>query len=261
IPIGGVPTGQRNIEWHPNKPETLVWVEALDDGNPKKKVPARDKVMWITMPDQKEPVELAQTEKRFAGIEFGERGDLAILRDFDRDTLRSRAWFFNPEPTPEKPGSFHADKGSEKTLVWDMSSQDRYHDPGQPMLWPMPNGHQAVMMQENCIFLVGEGASPEGARPFLDRFDITTLRPTRLFQGEVGAYEEIIAMLSTSGGILLTRRESPTDPPNYLIHKPINDNGYFAAWGPGTSIIKFTAWGDAAPQLRAIKKELVKYKR
>jgi len=253
IPIGGVPTGPRSIEWHPNKPETLVWVEALDEGNPKKKVPARDKVMWIALPEQTAPVELAQTEKRFAGIEFGERGDFAILRDFDRDTQRRRTWFFNPETA--------ADRSSAKKLVWDLSAQDRYHDPGQPVEWPMPNGHHAVMMQENCIFLVGEGASPEGARPFLDRFDFTTLQPTRLFQGETGSFEEIVTMLSTSGTILLTRHESPAEPPNYLIHKPINDNGYFAAWGASAPILRFTNFSDPTPQLQAIKKELVKYKR
>jgi dipeptidyl aminopeptidase/acylaminoacyl peptidase len=108
VPIGGVPTGPRGIEWHPNKPGTLVWVEALDDGDPKKKVKERDKVMWIHEPFAGEPVELARTEKRFAGIAFGERGDFAILRDFDRDTLRERAWFFNPSPTPGEAWTFHA---------------------------------------------------------------------------------------------------------------------------------------------------------
>jgi len=38
VPIGGVPTGPRDIDWHPNKPGTLVWVEALDDADPKKQV-------------------------------------------------------------------------------------------------------------------------------------------------------------------------------------------------------------------------------
>ena len=28
VPIGGVPTGPREIDWHPNKPGTLVWAEA-----------------------------------------------------------------------------------------------------------------------------------------------------------------------------------------------------------------------------------------
>ena len=249
IPIGGVPTGPRRVEWHPTKPEALVWVEALDDGNPKKKVPARDKVMWISLPSSAGPVELAQTEKRFAGLEFGERGDFAILRDFDRDTLRTRAWFFSPDA----PG--------EKKLVWDMSSQDRYHDPGQPVLWPLPNGHQAVMMRGNSIFLIGEGASPDGARPFLDRLDRGNLQATRVFQGETGSYEEIVAMLSGEPRKLLTRRESPKEPPNYLVRESVNVRGDFAEPGSLTKVTALTNFADPAAQLRAIKKELVKYKR
>jgi dipeptidyl aminopeptidase/acylaminoacyl peptidase len=252
IPIGGVPTGPRRVEWHPTKPETLVWVEALDDGNPKKKVPARDKVMWISLPSSAGPVELAQTEKRFAGLEFGEMGDFAILRDFDRDTLRTRAWFFNPET---------ADKVSEKKLVWDMSSQDRYHDPGQPVQWPMPNGHQAILRQSNYLFLIGEGAGPGGARPFLDRMNLETRQVERIFQGEPGSYEEIIAMLSTGAGVLLTRRESPKDPPNYVVRKTTQANGNFALPGTLTEVSPLTNFTDPTPQLRTIKKELVKYKR
>jgi dipeptidyl aminopeptidase/acylaminoacyl peptidase len=261
VPIGGVPTGPRQIEWHPNKPGTLVWVEALDDGDPKKKVKERDKVMWINEPFAGEPVELARTEKRFAGIAFGERGDFSILRDFDRDTLRGRAWFFNPSPTPEKEWTFHADKPNEKTLVWDLSTQDRYHHPGTPVLWPLSNGHSAVLQQSNFIFLMGAGASPDGERPFLDRLDINSMELKRIFQGEPKSYEEIVAMLSTGGTKLLTRRETTVDAPNYYIRDSSQFNGHFAEPGSLDQVTAFTKFTDATPRLRAIQKQLVTYKR
>jgi dipeptidyl aminopeptidase/acylaminoacyl peptidase len=261
VPIGGVPTGPRDIEWHPKKPATVVWVEALDDGDPKKKVSERDRVMWIHDPFTGPPVELARTEKRFAGISFGERGDFAILRDFDRDTLRARAWFFNPQPTPEEAWTFHADKPNEKTLVWDLSSQDRYHNPGTPVLWPMLNGRSAVLQQSNYIFLMGTGASPDGDRPFLDRLDISTLESKRIFQGQPETYEEIVAMLSTGGSKLLTRLETPQDPPNYLIRDSVAFNGNFADAGSLTQVTRFTPFTDPNPELRAIRKQLVTYKR
>ena len=261
VPIGGVPTGPRDFEWHPNKPATLVWVEALDDGDPKKKVKERDRVMWIHFPFTGEPIELARTEKRFAGIAFGERGDFAILRDFDRDTLRERAWFFNPSPTPEEAWTFHADKPNEKTLVWDLSRQDRYHNAGAPVLWPLPNGHSAVMQQSNFIFLMGAGASPEGERPFLDRLDINTMELKRIYQSDAKSYEEIVAMLSTGGTKLLTRGESPADPPNYFIRDSSRFNGNFAEPGSLDQVKAFTKFVDQAPALRAIRKQLVTYKR
>ncbi len=261
VPIGGVPTGPRDVEWHPNQPATLFWAEALDDGNPKKKVPERDKIMRIKLPSTSAPVELARTENRFAGLSFGESGDFAILRDFDRDTLRGRAWFFNPEPDPSKTWTFHADKPNQKTLVWDLSTQDRYHNPGAPVMWPMPNGHSAILMQNNFIFLEGEGASPDGARPFLDRLDINTMELTRIFQGESQTYEEVVAMLSAGGRRLLTRRETQTDPPNFLVRESTKFSGGFAEPGSLTQIRPFTAFTDPTPQLRAIKKQLVTYKR
>jgi len=261
VPIGGVPTGVRDISWHPNKPGTLVWVEALDDGDPKKKVKERDKVMWIHEPFAGEPVELARTEKRFAGLAFGERGDFAVLRDFDRDTLRGRAWFFNPSPTPEQAWTFHADKPNEKTLVWDMSTQDRYHNPGAPVQWPLLNGHSAVMQQSNFIFLMGAGASPDGERPFLDRLDINTMELKRIFQGESKSYEEIVAMLSSGGTRLLTRRETQADAPNYYIRDSSKFNGNFAEPGSLDKVTALTKFADATPVLGAIQKRLVTYKR
>ncbi|MGB8522242.1 MAG: prolyl oligopeptidase family serine peptidase, partial [Candidatus Acidiferrales bacterium] len=261
IPIGGVPTGPRDIDWHPNQPGTLVWVEALDDGNPKKKVPERDKVMWAHEPFTSGPAELTRVEKRFAGIEFGERGDFAILRDFDRDTLRARAWFFNPQPTPDQAWTFHSDKPTEKTLVWDLSTQDRYHNPGTPMLWPLANGHSAILQQSNYIFLTGVGASADGDRPFLDRLDINTMDLQRIFQGDAKTYEEIVAMLSTGGSKLLTRRESQQEPPNYWVRDSVKFDGNFADPGSLTKVSPFTTFTDATPELRAIQEQLVTYKR
>jgi dipeptidyl aminopeptidase/acylaminoacyl peptidase len=261
VPIGGVPTGPREIAWHPNKPGRLVWVEALDDGDPRKKVKERDKGMWVDEPFTQGPVELTRTEKRFAGIEFGERGDFAILRDFDRDTLRGRAWFFNPQPTPDQAWTFHADKPTEKTLVWDLSTQDKYHNPGTPVLWPMLNGHNAVLMQSNFIFLIGAGASPDGERPFLDRLDVNTMELKRIFQGEAKTYEEIVAMLSTGGTKLLTRRETPQDPPNYLVRDSASFDGNFANPESLKKVTEFTHFTDPTPELKGIQKQLVTYKR
>ena len=45
VPIDGVPTGPREHAWRPTEPATLLWAEALDGGNPKTKVPNRDRLM------------------------------------------------------------------------------------------------------------------------------------------------------------------------------------------------------------------------
>jgi dipeptidyl aminopeptidase/acylaminoacyl peptidase len=98
---------------------------------------------------------------------------------------------------------------------------------------------------DGALFLAGLGATPEGDRPFLDRFDPATMKTRRLFHCEDGVFEATVALLPD--GRFITRRESPTEAPNYLLH--------------GASTTALTAFGDPLPQLRKIQKKLVKYTR
>jgi dipeptidyl aminopeptidase/acylaminoacyl peptidase len=239
IPLGGVQTGPRGVNWMAIEPATLVWVEALDDGDPRKKVPQRDKVMTLRIGKQTEAGELLRTEHRFSGIVWGESGTLAILREFDRTRNWVRTWFFNPQ-----------ELGAMPRLVWEMSSSERYKDPGNPMMRPLPSGHNAMLQSGDFIFLDGAGASPEGDRPFLDKFNTKTLKAERLWRCDEKSYENVITWLTPDGTKFLTRRESPSEPPNYFVRTAGSDAAQ-----------ALTKFADPTPQLRAIKKELVKYKR
>jgi len=55
IPTEGVPTGPRDIRWQPHYPARLLWVEALDGGDPTKKVSFRERVMTLDAPFTAEP--------------------------------------------------------------------------------------------------------------------------------------------------------------------------------------------------------------
>jgi dipeptidyl aminopeptidase/acylaminoacyl peptidase len=236
VPMGGVPTGPRDYHWRSNAPSTLVWVEALDDGNPKKKVPQRDKILWIEAPFQGQPRELTRTEERFGGIEWGEKADFAILHDFNRDTLHVRTWFFDPE------------NPSLMKLVWDLNREDRYANPGTPEMRVLPTGQRVVVEDGDFIYLSGEGASPQGDRPFLDRFDVKTVKAERLFHCDAQSYEVVEGLLAADGSKFLTRHESKTDPPNYFLHD-------------GHRSRAITHYPDPTPQLRAIKKQIITYQR
>lgn len=65
IPIGGVRPGPRSYQWRPTHPATLVWVEALDGGDPRKKVAHRDRIQMLDAPFTDAPIELEKTEHRF----------------------------------------------------------------------------------------------------------------------------------------------------------------------------------------------------
>jgi dipeptidyl aminopeptidase/acylaminoacyl peptidase len=237
IPIDGVPTGPRNYNWRPTEPSTLVWVEALDGGDTKKKVSPRDVVKTFKAPFTGQPAELMKTEQRFAGISWGEKDGLVFVRDYDRNRRWSRTFQLNADNPSQAP-----------KIVWSRSQQDRYGDPGTPVMKRLPNG-QAVMSQSgDSIFLSGAGSSPKGDHPFLDRFNLQTLKSERLFQSGDGSYESFVAMLADDGSRFITRYETQSTPPNYFIR----------AGGAKQALTNFP---DPTPQLRGVKKQLVRYKR
>ena len=243
VPIDGVPTGPRNYRWRPTAPATLVWVEALDGGDPKKKVPYRDRVLMLRAPFTGSPEETIKTEQRFAGAQWGEKDGLLLVSDYDRDRRWLRTMIMN------------ADKPSEPSkLLWSRNIQDRYADPGTPLTRLLPNGERAILQTGDSIYLVGTGASPEGDRPFLDRFSLQTQKAERLFRSDANSYESFVALLDDDAKQFITRYESPTAAPNYYVRA----SGESATGAPTKPLTRFP---DPTPQLRGIKKQLVTYKR
>ena len=174
--------GRRDINWKPTDPATLVWAEALDGGDSRKQVPQRDKVMWLKAPFKGDAAELLRTEYRFGGISWGERPDFAMYRESNMRPRRTRTYFFNPANPAEAP-----------KLAWDLNSDDRYKNPGNPMSRELANGHPAVRQQGDFIFLEGMGSGPDGDHPFVDKFNVKTLTAERLFQCPDKAYENVVA--------------------------------------------------------------------
>jgi dipeptidyl aminopeptidase/acylaminoacyl peptidase len=236
VPNGGVLPGPRSFQWQPLAPATLIWAEALDNGDPKNKVPNRDKVMTISAPFSAAPAELAKTEYRFGGVSFTDSG-AALVTENDRAKRWTRTWIIDkPGATPRK--------------VWDRSQEDAYKNPGTPQRRERASGTSTVLQAGNSIYLSGTGASPEGARPFIDRLDLTTLKTERLFQTSGRTYETVIGVLNDDGSKVLTRYETRNDPPNVYVRDL--KSGERRA---------MTSYQDPAPQLKGIQKQLVTYKR
>jgi dipeptidyl aminopeptidase/acylaminoacyl peptidase len=254
VPIHGVPVGPRQLAWRPTEPATLVWAEALDGGDWSVKVPARDKVMAQAAPFQSPAVEIARTEQRFVGFEWGERRSFALLNEYDENRHWQRTFIVDVDDPKAKP-----------SLLWDLSSDERYQDPGNPVLRALPNGQWVIQQVGDAIYLSGEGASREGDRPFLDRLEVATRKSERLFRSDKRALEYFIAFAGDSTTSFLTWHQSPTDPPNAMLRAlgaPLA-----AAQAPaGEATIASTVRAvshipDPTPAVRAIQKRLVSYKR
>jgi dipeptidyl aminopeptidase/acylaminoacyl peptidase len=236
VPLAGVRTGPRSYQWLPDRPATLVWTEALDKGDPKAKVPFRDKIVLIAAPFSGQPNEIFKTQERFRSLE-PLAGGMALVRDFERVKRIERTLEINLD----KPGA-------EAKVIISLNEKDAYRDPGNPVLKTTADGRRQVLQSGDEIFLQGTGSSPTGDHPFLDRFNLVTGKSERLFQSGTGAYESIVAVLDDSGSRLLTRRESPADAPNYYIHA-----------GPDAKAL--TSFPNPAPQTAGVTKQLVTYKR
>jgi dipeptidyl aminopeptidase/acylaminoacyl peptidase len=240
VPIDGVPVGPRDYQWRPTEPASLVWVEAMDGGNPKEKVPHRDHIYMMKAPFQGEPKEVFLTEQRFRGMQFSESGKFALVEDYDRDRRWLRTFVIDPDkPAPEA------------KVLFSLNIQDRYHSPGAPVMTMAPNGEPMIHQSGGSIFLSGAGASPKGDYPFFDRLDLDSGKSERLFHSSPGSYETFVAMLDDAGTKILTLRESPSDPPNYYVRTIGGEGGVKA----------LTKYPDPAPELRGITKQLVTYKR
>ncbi|MCL1553226.1 S9 family peptidase [Xanthomonas nasturtii] len=244
LPTGNdaVPTGVRDIAWRHDAPATLVWAEAQDGGDPARESTIRDAVRMQAAPFNRAPVTLAQLGSRFEDIHWG-RGDLAIVSESWWKTRRTKQWRIAPDQPQRAP-----------ELLWDRSSQDRYKDPGTPAT--VADGKGRALLQTsadgNSLFLLGKGASPEGDRPFVDRFDLQSKRATRLFHSQAPTYSAPLALLDAQGTQLLLSRESPEEPANYFVQ----------SLGDATSAPRaLTQFAHPLPQLRGVQKEQIRYKR
>ena len=251
VPINGVPTGPRDHMWRPTEPETLIWIEALDGGNPKTKVPNRDRVM--IKPVGGSAIELCKVGERVADLQWLEKEGILLLSDYDPDRHWLRTYVINAD-----------DKEVPARLLWDMSADDRYKNPGDPVYRTLPTGARAILQQNEWIYLYGRGSSPEGDRPFLDRLDLRTSKTERLFRSDHESYEYFAAWLDPSAGSFITRRESPVEPPNFFVRTLARDPSRAAPAGEAaweSTPRALTRFPNPTPQLSGITKRLVTYTR
>ena len=239
VPTQGVPTGPRDVEWQPLYSAKLLWVEALDGGDPKKKVPFRDDVMTLSSPFSGSPTEVLKVQHRFARFDWTAKQDQVILTEFDRDRRWRTSSFINL-----------TNPASSQKVMFDLSAQDAYNDPGRPVYETRPDGERVTLQDGEWIYLTGSGATEEGDRPFLDKMSLATLKKERLYRSEEKSLERFVSFVRNSRTSIITRYESKTKVPNYFV-VDVTTKARRA----------LTDLKDPAPQLTGMKKELVKYAR
>ena len=239
VPMRGVPKGIRSVEWRALLPSSLIWVEALDEGDPDKEVPHRDIIMTQSYPFKEKPQEIIKVTHRYSGITWFENPGMAFLSEYDWKR-RWRTTYLIDVDDPSK----------EPKKVIDLSIHDRYNDPGRPVYTVTPNGERVVLQDKDWIYLSGQGANPRGERPFLDRMNLKTMKTERVFQSGEDCYESFIDFTGKSRDRVITSYQSKTEPPNYFVLDLKS--------GKRQALTDFK---DPAPQMTGMIKKLVKYKR
>jgi dipeptidyl aminopeptidase/acylaminoacyl peptidase len=234
--------GIRFVGWRPDAPATLVTVEALDKGNPRNTVPKRDQVSLLSAPFTGAATPFVQTEYRFGGVNWVSP-NIAFLTERLSRGARQRVWMIDPS----------APSGGTPKMVWDRSAEDRYSNPGTWVYVLDPANDRFVPLRSSdgkSLYLRGEGASAEGDRPFLDRFDIATGKTERLWQSAAPNYEQTLQVVDPDATRIITQREAPTDPPNVYLRN-LRDK----------SLTPITKLGDPAPYFAGVKSQLITYTR
>ena len=250
VPWGpdAAPVGQRNHDWRNDAPATVYWVEAMDGGDPKRKIGIRDIVYTLDAPFDGKPNEVYKAANRFGGVLWG-NDQIALFSERWYSTRKTTTSIVNPS-NPTSP-----------VLLFDRSSEDRYNNPGTPELKKNAYGQYVLdITPNNELLMFGQGASPEGDRPFIDLLSLSTKTPKRLWRSEAPYFERPIAILDIAKGLVLTSRESPEEQPNYFIRNlnPTPKKGKKPAENPLTQI---TSFPHPYPQFKGIQKQQLRYKR
>ena len=229
--------GIRSVSWRNDLGSELYWVEANDGGDPKVKTDHRDIVYTLSSPFKTQKEELVRTKLRFRNIIWG-MGDEAIMGE--------RLWKNRNEIT----SLLDTDSRSVKKVLFDRQYDDIYSDPGSPVLLPNTFNRNVVEIKKNSFYMIGQGGSPEGYRPFLSQLNLKTLESKILFRSEAPYYERPIKLTGSDSKTLITSRESKSDNPNYFIRNLNSQNSK-----------QITYFENPYKKLEQLKKEVINYKR
>ncbi|MDB5366494.1 MAG: family peptidase, partial [Rhodospirillales bacterium] len=188
------------------------------------------------------PRTLADLKERYAGVTWG-RDDVAMVMT---------RWFKTRHETrllvdPGKPGT---------ARLWiERNMQDQYKDPGMPVFKTGAFGRPVMQFAAdgNSVLVAGLGAARDGDHPYLARMALDTGALDMVWRAEDPSHHEVVAgVLDEAGTLLLTNRQSTTEPPNYFVRK---------VGAGGDAPRQLTHFPDPMPGFAGVEKQTVAYKR
>ena len=233
-------TGKRDLSWRNDKPSTLVWVEALDGGDPENQVPFRDEVFQQNAPFNGKVTSLLKTKDRFNGIIWGNE-TTAIAIDRWWNTRNTRTYVFNPANPAQNP-----------EILFDRNYQDVYSDPGDFVTKNNTFSERVLDMDNQNAYLMGDGYTNNGKFPFVDEIDLKSKQRNRLYESKLdNKLETLSSAIDLKKGEIVVQIESKNEYPNYYIRNIKKQD----------ELIPLTQFENPFKSIENVHKEVIKYKR
>ena len=237
--FSSVRKGKRSMNWRNDKPATLCYLVALDEGDQYKKVDYRDEIFLWDAPFTTEATTMMKTQQRFSGIIWGNES-VAIASDDWYDTRNTKTYLINPSKPEQTP-----------KIISDRNSQDIYSDPGNFETKKNQFNKYVLAIEKDCAFLIGDGYTKEGQFPFINQYNLKSLKSTRLYTSTVlNKKEDLLSIEDFKKGDVLVSIQSKNDYPNYYFRN-IKSN----------KLSKITDFKNPFEAIKDVSKEVIKYKR
>ena len=238
--FGSVITQRRRFTWRSDHPAQVYWAEAQDGGDVRTEAAVRDRLFYLDAPFTGPPQPSIEVPLRYGAVRWC-RGDLALVIDWswkERRQVTRRWWPDQPERTPE--------------IIFDHNWEDEYADPGSFQVITQRNEHTVLLTRNggNELVLLGPGHHPDGSRPFVDTYDLTTGATTRRWRSAPPYYERALFFLDEHPDWFILAREQKTERPNYFLHNLVSG-----------AEVRLTDFAHPYPQLRDANVEKIHYRR
>lgn len=230
--------GRRELSWRNDKPATLIYVTALDKGDPENEVAYRDEVFQLEAPYTGEGKSMAKTINRFSSVTWG-NDKMAIITDDWWNTRNRKTYVIDPSDNSKNP-----------EVLFDRNYQDKYSDPGNFVMTRSEMGTEVLVLNNGTAYLLGEGFTETGQFPFLDQIHLSSKDKNRLYISEIEGKKETLQEFDPSTNRLLVQIESPTEYPNYFFRDLKNDK-----------LTQLTYNENPFKSIQGGHKEVIKYKR
>ena len=230
-------TERRSIQWRDDRPATLVYVQALDGGDPEQEADYRDEVYQLETPFTGEGTSLLKLRNRYGGLQWGD-DRTAVAYDRWFDTRNLKVYTFDPS-------------GQDSARVlFDRNYQDSYSDPGSFVTTRNTFGSEVLALENGTAYLIGDGYTAEGQFPFLHAIDLSSQETEELYRSSYTNRLEELLDYKPETQRLLVREESAIDYPNY----------YFRDLSGG-EVQQLTDFENPFRSLQEVHKEVITYER